>query len=50
MCAVAKKGTVIKMQSEVQDLIDRINKHKTKMSKGQKAISEYIIKNYDIFV
>ena len=47
MCAVAKKGTVIKMQSEVQDLIDRINKHKTKMSKGQKAISEYIIKNYD---
>lgn len=35
------------MQSEFQDLIDKINKHKPKMSKGQKAISEYIIKNYD---
>ncbi len=35
------------MQSEVQDLIDKINKCKPKMSKGQKAISEFIIKNYD---
>lgn len=35
------------MQSEVQDLIDKINKHRAKMSKGQRAISEYIIKNYD---
>ncbi len=38
---------VTNMQSEAQDLIDKINKHKPKMSKGQKAISEYIIKNYD---
>ncbi len=35
------------MQPEVQDLIDRINKQKPKMSKGQKAISEYIINNYE---
>lgn len=35
------------MDSEVQDLIDKINKRKPKMSKGQKAISEYIINNYD---
>ena len=35
------------MQSEVQDLIDKINKNRAKMSKGQKAISDYIIQNYD---
>lgn len=35
------------MQSEVQDLIDKINKSRSKMSKGQRAISDYVIKNYD---
>ncbi len=35
------------MQSEVQDLIDKINKSRPKMSKGQRAISDYIISNYD---
>ena len=34
-------------KSEVQDLIDKIDSHKGKMSKGQKAISQYIINNYD---
>lgn len=35
------------MQSEVQDLIDKINNSRSKMSKGQRAISDYVIKNYD---
>lgn len=35
------------MQSEVQDLIDKINGNRSKMSKGQRAISDYVIKNYD---
>lgn len=35
------------MQSEVQDLIDKINGSRSKMSKGQRAISDYVIKNYD---
>lgn len=35
------------MQAEAQDLIDRINKHRPKMSKGQRTISDYILKNYD---
>ena len=35
------------MKSEVQDLIDKINKQRPKMSKGQRAISDYIIANYD---
>ncbi len=34
-------------QAEERELIETINKHKRKMSKGQKAISEYIISNYD---
>ena len=35
------------MKSEVQDLIDKINKQRPKMSKGQRAISDCIIANYD---
>ncbi len=35
------------IKSDVQDLIDKIDSQKRKMSKGQKAISQYIINNYD---